>query len=254
MKGVVTFALFLGLMAGSAIQGMAADPDAAAIVKACFNHYRGKASKATIEMVIHRPTWERSMQMQGWTKGTDLSLIHITAPAKDKDNGTLKKGHDMWTYNPKINRIIKLPPSLMSQSWLGSDFSNNDLSKSDAIINDYTHSLTGTETHQGHRVYVIKSMPKPEAPVVWGMQIIKVRDDHVMLYQEFFDEELQPVKRMTTDGIQMMGGRMFPKIWKMQEVGTHDQYTLLRYHQLSFLDDLPDQLFTTNQLKVRQRR
>ena len=257
MKALNLLALCLALVAGLALHSNgAADetPDAAAIIEAGFNHYRGKASRSVVEMVIHRPTWERSMRMAGYTKGTDRSLIHIIAPAKDKDNGTLKRGRDMWTYNPKINRVIKLPPSLMSQSWMGSDFSNNDLSKSDSILTDYTHSLMGKETHQGHAVYVIKSMPKPDAPVVWGMQVIKIRDDHVMIYEEYFDEALQPVKRMTADGIQMMSGRMFPKTWKMQEVDTPEQYTLLHYHELEFLDDLPDRLFSTNQLKLGQRR
>jgi outer membrane lipoprotein-sorting protein len=229
-------------------------PDPAAIIKASFNHYRGMASESEVEMVIHRPTWERSMRMIAWTKGTDKSLIRITAPAKDEGNGTLKKGIEMWTYNPKVNRVIKLPPAMMSQSWMGSDFSNNDLAKSDSILNDYTHTLMSTETHEGHTVYVIKSMPKEDAPVVWGMQMNKVRDDDVLIEEEFFDEDLVSVKRMTTSEIQMMGGRMFPKIWKMQETDTKDQYTLLRYHALEFLDDLPDRQFTINALKTGSRR
>jgi outer membrane lipoprotein-sorting protein len=229
-------------------------PDPAVLIKASFDHYRGKASKADVEMVIHRPSWERSMRMVGWTKGQDKSLIRITAPAKDEGNGTLKNGIEMWTYNPKVNRVIKLPPAMMSQSWLGSDFSNNDLAKSDSILNDYTHSLMGSESRDDHTVYVIKSMPKPAAPVVWGMQVSKVRDDHVLLEQEFFDEDLVSVKRMSAHEIQMMGGRMFPKIWKMQETDKTDQYTLLRYHSIAFLDDLPERQFTINTLKTGSRR
>jgi len=229
-------------------------PDPAAIVEASFNHYRGTASSAEVEMVIHRPTWQRSMRMLAWTKGTDKSLIRITAPAKDEGNGTLKNGIEMWTYNPKVNRVIKLPPAMMSQSWMGSDFSNNDLAKSDSILNDYTHSLTGTETHDGHTVWVIKSMPKPAAPVVWGMLELKVRDDDVLIEETFFDEDLVPVKRMSTTRIQMMGGRMFPKVWKMRTTDKPDQYTLLRYHRLAFLDDLPDRRFTVNALKSGDRR
>jgi outer membrane lipoprotein-sorting protein len=226
----------------------------AAIIEDSFNHYRGLASESSVEMVIHRPSWERRMRMDAWTKGTSKSLIRITAPAKDKGNGTLKKGSDMWTYNPKVNRVIKLPPALMSQSWMGSDFSNNDLAKSDSILNDYTHTLVGTETHEGHTVYVIKSLPKPQAPVVWGMQVIRVRDDDVMLSEEYFDEEMVLVKRMTAQEIQVMSGRMFPKIWKMQETDKNDQYTLLHYHALEFLNDLPDRIFTINALKTHQRR
>ena len=228
--------------------------DARAIIEAGFKHYRGNASKATFEMVIHRPTWERRMQMDAWTKGTDRSLVRITAPAKDKDNGTLKRGREMWTFNPKVNRVIKLPPSLMSQSWLGSDFSNNDISKSDSILNDYRHTLTGTTTHEGHKVHIIESIPKPDAPVVWGKQILHIRDDNVLILQEFFDEDLLPVKRLTGEQIQMMGGRMFPKVWKMQENEKTDQYTRLQYHELAFLDDLADRYFTLNQLKTSQRR
>ncbi len=227
--------------------------DPAKLIQASFDHYRGKASKADVEMVIHRPNWERSMRMVGWTKGTDKSLIRITAPAKDEGNGTLKDGIDMWTFNPKVNRVIKLPPAMMSQSWMGSDFSNNDLAKSDSILNDYDHSLMDTETSDGHVVYVIKSIPKPDAPVVWGMQISRIRDDHVLIEQEFFDEDRMSVKRMTAHDIQMMGGRMFPKIWKMQETDKTDQYTLLRYHSISFSENLPDRLFTINALKTGRR-
>jgi outer membrane lipoprotein-sorting protein len=228
--------------------------DARAIIEAGFQHYRGNASKAVFEMVIRRPNWERRMEMTAWTKGTDRSLVRITAPAKDKDNGTLKRGRKMWTFNPKVNRVIKLPPSLMAQSWLGSDFSNNDISKSDSILNDYQHRLAGTTSHHGHKVYIIESIPKPDAPVVWGKQILHIRDDHVLLLQEFFDEDLLPVKRLTGTQIQMLGGRMFPKVWKMQENGKTDHHTLLKYHRLSFLDDLPEHYFTLNQLKTRQRR
>ena len=251
MHAILT-AVFLLLMAMP--PAFAETPDAAAIVKAGFDHYRGRASEAEVEMVIHRPSWERTMRMKAWTKGTDKSLIRITAPPKDEGNGTLKKGHEMWTYNPKVNRVIKLPPAMMAQSWMGSDFSNNDLAKSDSILNDYTHTLTGTETHEGHTVYVIESMPRPAAPVVWGKQVLKIRDDDILLSETFFDEELAPVKRMTARDIQMMGGRLFPKIWRMQEVDKEDEYTLLRYHALSFPDDLPERIFTLNALKTFQGR
>jgi outer membrane lipoprotein-sorting protein len=241
------------ILAAGALQlgqpAMAVTIDPAALVKAGFDHYRGQASESTVEMIVHRPTWERSMQMDAWTRGTSESLIRLTAPAKDAGNGTLKKGKEMWTYNPKVNRVLKLPPALMSQSWMGSDFSNNDLAKSDSIINDYTHTLKGTETQDGHTVYIIASTPKPNAPVVWGLQVLKIRDDDVILSEEFFDEDLKSVKHMTAHEIQMMGGRMFPKVWKMQETDKEGQYTQLIYHAIRFLDTLPDRTFTRNALE-----
>jgi len=227
--------------------------DARTIVKEGFNYMRGKSSFSVVNMTIHRPNWERKMTIEAWTKGLKNSLFRIIAPAKDKDNGTLKKGREMWMYNPKVNRVIKLPPSMMSQAWMGSDFSNNDLSKTDTLIDDYTHTITGTHTHDGKKVYLIKSIPKPDAPVVWGMQKLKIREDHVFLSQEFYDEDFKLVKVMTTLQIQMLGGKMFPRVWRMQKADVTDEYTELNYKELSFKKNLKDSLFTISNLKNPRR-
>jgi len=227
--------------------------DARAIVKEGFNYMRGKSSFSVVDMTIHRPNWERKMTIEAWTKGLKNSLFRIIAPAKDKDNGTLKKGREMWMYNPKINRVIKLPPSMMSQAWMGSDFSNNDLSKTDSLIDEYIHTITGTHTHDGKKVYLIKSIPKPDAPVVWGMQKLKIREDHIFLAQEFYDEDFKLVKVMTTFKIQMLGGKLFPKVWRMQKADVTDEYTELNYKELSFKKNLKDSLFTISNLKNPRR-
>ncbi|MCP5045855.1 MAG: outer membrane lipoprotein-sorting protein, partial [bacterium] len=140
--------------------------DAQSLVEDSFNYMRDKSSVSEVVMTVHRPDWERKMTIKAWTRGRKDSLFYIEAPPKDRGNGTLKKGREMWMYNPKINRVIKIPPSMMSQSWMGSDFSNNDLAKSDSVLTDYTHTITGTETHGSLTVYLIKSVPKPESPVV----------------------------------------------------------------------------------------
>lgn len=225
--------------------------DAKALVEAGFNYWRGISSSSTVDMIIHRPDWERKVTLRAWTKGQENSLIEITAPPKDEGNGTLKRGREMWMYNPKINRVIKLPPSMMSQSWMGSDFSNNDLAKSDSLIKDYVHTIIGTETHGGKKLYQIKSIPKPEAPVVWGMQKLQIREDHILLSQEFYDEDFQLVKAMTASDIQMMGGKLFPKIWIMQKAGAEakDEYTKLVYQEIIFDLKLADNVFTLSNLK-----
>jgi outer membrane lipoprotein-sorting protein len=218
--------------------------DARQLVEESFDYVRGKASIATVDMTIHRPGWQRQMRIKAWTRGQKDSLFYIDAPAKDHGNGTLKKGRQMWLFNPKVNRVIKVPPSMMAQSWMGSDFSNNDLAKSDSLLSDYTHSIIATETHDGLKVYVIKSMPKPDAPVIWGMQRLRVRQDMVWLSQEFFDEALQPVKAMRTLEIQMLGGRLFPRVWRMQKNDEIDQFTQLSYRELTFKPNLADSIFT----------
>ena len=227
--------------------------DADEIVRYGFNYWRGKASVGTVQMLIHHEDWERRMTIKAWTRGQKDSLFFISAPPKDYGNGTLKKGREMWIFNPKVNRVVKVPPSMMSQSWMGSDFSNNDLSKSDSLLLDYNHSIIGTETHEGKKVYIIQSIPKPNAPVVWGMQRLKIREDHLWLSEEFFDEDLQPVKIMSAMKIQMLGGKLFPKVWQMRKVDETDRYTQLTYESLEFKSSLPDRLFTLSSLKQSRR-
>ncbi|MGE0086410.1 MAG: outer membrane lipoprotein-sorting protein [Desulfococcaceae bacterium] len=227
--------------------------DAESIVRESFSYFRGKASESVVEMTIKRPEWKRDITLRGWTRGESESLFFITAPARDEGNGTLKKGREMWTYNPKVSRVIKLPPSMMSQSWMGSDFSNNDLARSDSLLYDYVHTLEGRETHEGKTVYLIKSIPKPDAPVIWGMQRLKIREDQIMLSQEFFDENMKSVKILTSWQMEMMGGRLFPRFTKMRKSETEDAYTLLEYKRLEFMDHLPDDLFTLSALRTPQR-
>ena len=227
--------------------------NAQAVVEDSFNYMRGKTSVCTLDMTIHRPDWERTITIKAWTKGQNDSIFRIIAPPKDHGNGTLKKKREMWMYNPKVNRVIKIPPSMMSQAWMGSDFSNDDLSKTESLIKDYSHTIIGTETHEGKKVYLIKSTPKPGAPVVWGMQRLKIREDHIFLAQEFYDEDFKLVKALTTLQIQMLGGKLFPRVWKMQKADVKDEYTMLEYKELTFDQNLPDSLFTLSSLKIPRR-
>ena len=227
----------------------AAEPDATQLVKDSFDYYRGKASTATIEMTIHRPDWERTQAMKAWTVGEEDSLITTIEPAKDRGNGTLKKSEDMWIYNPKVKRTIKLPPSMMAQSWMGSDFSNNDLAKSNNIIDHYTHNLIDTTEQDGHTVYTIESIPNPEAPVVWGKQILKIRDDLIFLEESFYDETGERVKTLTFSDISDFSGKLYPATMRMRPADKPDQYTELHYRELEFMDTLPERYFTLSALK-----
>ncbi len=136
---------------------------------------------------------------------------------------------------------------------MGSDFSNDDLSRTDSLLTDYIHTIIGTENHEEKKVYIIKSMPKPKAPVVWGMQKLKIREDHIFLEQEFFDEDFQPVKILTTKKVRMMGKKLFPSVWKMQKHAVEDEYTILEYKKLLFNIDVPGNLFSLSSLKTPRR-
>ncbi len=231
------------------VQAGDADPDPAALVDRALDRLRGDASVATITMAITRPDWQRSMTIDAWTAGQDRSVFWVTSPAREAGNGTLKRDTAMWVFNPKINRTIKIPPSMMSQSWMGSDFSNHDVSRSDTIVVDYTHELVGSDTVDGHQVFTVRLTPKPEAPVIWGSVEMDIRADDIILAQRFFDEDAELVKAMTTQEIGELGGRVLPIVATMRPADEPGHSTTITYEEIEFVEELPDRLFTEAALR-----
>jgi outer membrane lipoprotein-sorting protein len=239
--------ILISLVVMSSLQ--AQEPDAAQLVRQAMDHWRGMTSFSDMTMTIHRPDWERSMTMHSWSKGDKLSLVRVLEPKKDAGNGTLLNDNNMWTFSPKINRIIKVPSSMMSQSWMGSDFSNKDISKSTDIIDQYDHELTSLEERDGHRYYTITSIPHEEAAVVWGKEVMTIRDDYVLIEQQFWDQDGELVKAMKTLDIQVMGGRPVAKVMRMSKADTPDEWTQLTSNSIEFDIELPDRLFTLSSLR-----
>lgn len=226
-----------------------AAPNPTALVKKAFDNWRGNSSYTDMTMTIHRPDWQRSLSMRTWTRGKDDALVRFTAPSKDAGNATLKLGSAMWLFNPKLNQIIKLPASMLAQSWMDSDFSYNDLAKADSVLKDYSHTLTGTARHDGHTVYTIKAVPKADAPVVWGKQVLKIRDDGVLLEETFFDQDMKPVKDLVTKKVGPVGGRPYPRIMKMTVAAKPGHWTRIEVAKGRFNLSLPGYLFTQSNLR-----
>ena len=223
--------------------------DAAEIVRAAIDNWRGESSQGEMSMTIHRPTWERTMSMRSWTRGSKKSLVRVTAPKKDAGNGTLMVDNNMWTYSPKVNRVIKVPSSMMGQSWMGSDFSNKDVSRADDIVDQYDHTLLATEEHEGHALYVIESIPHEDAAVVWGKEVLRVRDDYVLISQEYYDQEGVLVKLLESLEVGEMGGRTIALRQRMGEVDAKDEWTEFQIVSVEFDVDLADNLFTRSNLQ-----
>ena len=226
-----------------------AQPDATEIVRAAVDHWRGLSSDSVMTMVIHRPDWERSMTMHIRTKGNKRSLVRVLEPAKDRGNGTLTDDNDMWTYSPKVNRVIKIPSSMMGQSWMGSDFSNKDVARMDDIVDQYDHTILGVEDVDGHKVYEIRSVPHETAAVVWGKEILKIRDDFVVLNHDFYDQDGKLVKSLESFEIGEMGGRTIAKRQRMSRVDEPDKWTEIRVSSVDYDVDLDDSLFTLSSLR-----
>ena len=227
----------------------AAEDDATSIVKAAVNHWRGLASDSVMTMVIHRPDWERKMTMRAWTKGDDRSLVRVLEPKKDRGNGTLTDDNSMWSYSPKVNRVIKIPSSMMGQSWMGSDFSNKDVARADDIIDQYDHSILSVEEIDGVTIYEIESIPHEDAAVVWGREVLSIRDDHVVTTHKFFDQDGELVKMLTSFDIGEMGGRVIATRQRMGKIETPDAWTEIRVDSIEYEVDLKDSLFTLSNLR-----
>ena len=225
------------------------EPTAQQLVRNAMDHWRGLTSYSEMTMTIHRPDWERSMTMKSWSKGEKNSLVRVVEPRKDAGNGTLILDQNMWTFSPKINRIIKVPSSMMSQSWMGSDFSNKDISKSTDIIEQYDHELIATDQRDGHSYYTIESIPHEDAAVVWGKEVLTVRDDFVMMEQEFWDQDGVLVKKLETLEVREMGGRAVARVMRMGEVDSPDEWTRIQVEAIEFDIELSDQVFTLSNLR-----
>ena len=219
------------------------------LIQQAMNHWRGLSSYSEMTMTIHRPDWERSMSMRSWTKGDKTSLVRVTLPKKDAGNGTLTKDNNMWTFAPKINRIIKVPSSMMSQSWMGSDFSNKDISKSTDILDQYDHKLLEISKVDTHTIYVIESIPHEDAAVVWGKEIIFIRDDYILLEQQYWDQDDILVKTMKTHDIKELGGRTVASTIRMAKQETPDEWTEMSVQDIQFDQSHPDSLFTLSNLR-----
>ena len=223
--------------------------DPTQILRAAFNNWRATSSHAVAEMTIRGSSGTRSLTMENWTQGSDKALVRFIAPARDAGNATLQNGRRTYVFNPKLNQVIQLPASAMSQSWMGSDFSYNDLTKTEQLISDYTHTLIGTTSHSGRTVYVIESVPKRGKPIVWGKQIVHVRDDYVLLRQEFYDQSGNLVRTMVADRVRVIDGRPYPSEITMSSVATPGQWTRIVTKSAEFEIDIPDYLFTRSNLQ-----
>ena len=226
---------------------------AEAIVKKTDANMRGNTLQAEMVIKTIRPTWTREMTVKTWMKGSNYAMILLTHPPKDKGVAFLKRKKEVWNWVPTLERSIKLPPSMMSQSWMGTDFTNDDLVKEASIVEDYTHKLAGDTNLNGRNCYVITMIPKPGAAVVWGMLRMYVdKSKFVEVQVKFFDEDGELVNVMNSMEIGQMGGRTIPIRVEMIPMDKKNQRTEIVYRNLVFDKPIDDGFFSIQQLKNLQ--
>ena len=224
------------------------------IVKKADDKSRGLTSQGELTMTIIRPTWTRSITMKSWAKGSAYSLILITSPAKDKGQVFLKIKTDMWNWVPSIDKMIKIPPSMMMQSWMGSDFTNDDLVRESSIVTDYEHKLLGQETIRDQVCYKIELIPHPEAAVTWGKVIVWITTKGFDIWKvEYYDEDLKLINVMNASNIKRMGDREIPVKLEIYPMDNINNKTVLETKSLLFDKPIRDDFFSQqNMRKVSQ--
>ena len=225
-------------------------PSADEIVRKANDLMMGRSSQSIATMTVIRPSWTRTVSMKTWSLGNDYYMVQITAPAQDKGQVFLKRFNEMWNWMPNISRTIRLPPSMMGQNWMGSDFTNNDLVKANSIVEDYTHTLLGHETLEGYDCYKIQLKPKPSAAVVWDKIIVWIaKDKYFQLKAEFYDEDGDLVNREVQSEVRRFGDRDLPSKMVMTPVRESGKQTTLTFDQMSFNMKLDPGFFSQQNMK-----
>ncbi len=242
--GIIIFTMPLATASGQQ------DLSAKGIVRKAEDNMRGKTSQADITIKIIRPSWQREMNMKTWSKGDDYSMIMITSPAKEKGIVFLKRIKEVWNWIPAIERTIKLPPSMMSQSWMGTDFTNDDLVKEASSVVDYDHKHLGNEAISGKDCYKIEMIPKPSAAIVWEKVIVWIdTTDFLQLKAEFYDEDGALVNIMNSTTIKEVGGRKITSKIEMFPVDKEGNSTVIIYNDIIFDTPINADFFTTRNMK-----
>ncbi len=238
------------LLALFSLSGFTQELDVKKWVQEADEKMRGTSSQSNFSMTIQRKSWSRTINMKSWSLGNKYSLMYIVSPAKEKGQVFLKRENEMWNWIPSIERMVKIPPSMMMQSWMGSDFTNDDLVKESSLAKDYTHKLLGEEQQQGFDCYKIELVPTEDAPVVWGKiyMWISKKEKH-WLRAEYYDEDDYLMKYEVLSDIKMVDDREMPTRLEMIPADEKDQKTILIYGDTDFDIPIEESFFSIQNMK-----
>jgi outer membrane lipoprotein-sorting protein len=206
---------------------------------------------SVMSMTIIRPAWQRTVEFKSWSMENDYALTLITAPAREKGQTFLKRKNEMWSWNPAINRLIKLPPSMMSQGWMGSDYTNDDILKESSVVNDYIHTIEGEEEIDSHTCYKIKLLAKEDTDVLWSYQLWWVdKKEFIVLKAELFDEDGLLVRTENGKELKILDGRLLPTLLELIPVEDPGNKTVLKILEMKFNIKLEESFFSQQNMKT----
>ena len=252
-RKAVLLLLFLATMPPCALlaQDRSANIDVKEIVKKVDALYRSGSSAGEMEMQIVTPHWERTLRMKIWTQGMNKTFIRILSPAKEKGVATLRIGNEMWNYLPNTSKVIKIPPSMMMSSWMGSDFTNDDLVNEFTLFEDFHYKLITPENNEAGLLYV-ESIPREGLPIVWGKIVTAVHQDGYMpVWEKYYDEKGNLMRTLYFRDIKAFGSRTIPATMELIPQNKEGQKTVIRYLALEFNKKLDEEIFSLRNLQAR---
>ncbi|HPP51071.1 MAG TPA: outer membrane lipoprotein-sorting protein [Spirochaetota bacterium] len=221
------------------------------IIESAEKAIRGNTSKSTVTIAIKTRRWERTLKLVSYDNRLKrMSFAEILAPKKDAGNRFLLIKDNMWHYVPKLQQTIKIAPSMMLQSWMGSDFTNDDIVKQSSLIDDYTHTLEGREIIDGIECFKVVLVPKPNVAVVWGKIVYYASVSQLLpVREEFYNEHNQMTKLLTCSNVKMLGGREIPTVYIMKTIAEPDRYTKMEIVDIQFDIALSGNIFSFQNLQ-----
>jgi outer membrane lipoprotein-sorting protein len=222
------------------------------VVRKIDELYRTNASHSEVEMEIVTPHWQRTLRMNLWTEGKSKTFIRILSPPKEEGIATLRLGSEMWNYLPRADKVIKIPPSMMMSSWMGSDFTNDDLVKEYTMLDDYHYAFIHPQDAQPDLLYIALT-PKEGIPVVWGKIIVAARkENYIPVWDRYYDDKDRLMRIIDFKDVRRLGGRLIPCIMEVIPQEKEGQKTVLRYLQAEFDVRLPDEIFSLRNLHSKR--
>ncbi len=226
--------------------------DVEEVVKKIDELYRADSSYSEVEMEIVTPNWQRTLHMKSWTEGKKKTFIRLLSPPKDRGTATLRLGNEMWNYLPRANKVIKIPPSMMMSSWMGSDFTNDDLVREFTLVDDYTYEFVRPEDAEAEMLY-IAFIPREDLPVVWGKIVAAVKkENYLPEWDRYYDEKGKLMRIIRFSEVKEFDGRLIPSVMEVIPQDKKDQKTILRYLKAEFNLDIPDDIFSLRNLRSKE--
>jgi outer membrane lipoprotein-sorting protein len=220
------------------------------IIRRIDQLYRSESSYSELKMEIVTPHWQRTLAMNAWSMGMDKTFIRITSPKKEKGVATLRIENEMWNYLPKTNKVMKIPPSMMMSSWMGSDFTNDDLVKEFSLFEDYSYELIEIENGNEDFIY-INCIPREDLPVVWGNVVIAAtRESYIPVWQKYYDEEGKLMRVLNYSDVRKFGDRIIPATMEMIPQAREGHKTVIHYLKLEFDQKVDDEVFSLRSLRA----